>query len=298
MKTISSQSKTPLGAIPKREKSALKTAKWPLLMAFLALVGAGFGLWHNHPAPTTPPVLTPTTTAVYAQQLGWKVVGVYPHDPKAFTQGLQWYDGGFYEGTGLEGQSQLRRVEFPSGRVIEKRDLPKEVFGEGITVAGDKIYQLTWQTHIGYVYDRASFKLLKQFTYPDEGWGLTYDGQNLIQSDGSDLLIFLDPQTLAPLRQLPVTKNGKPLKNLNELEWINGEIWANIWQSDEIVRINPTSGQVVSYFDFSNLLPDKMRTGNEDVLNGIAYDADKKRLFLTGKQWPKLFEIKIIDGTT
>ncbi len=301
MKTISNQSRTQSGALQKRDKLAAKSAKWPLLLAFLALSGAGWNVLRTSSAPLAPTVTQTTTQTiapVYAQKLGWKVVGIYPHDAKAFTQGLQWHDGGFYEGTGLEGQSQLRRVEFPSGHVSKQRDLPKEVFGEGITLAGDKIYQLTWQTHIGYVYDRASFKLLSQFTYANEGWGLTYDGQNLVQSDGSDNLTYLDPQNLTPVRQLPVTMNGQPVKNLNELEWINGEIWANLWQTDKVVRINPETGQVNSYFDFTDLLPDKMRTGNEDVLNGIAYDADKKRLFLTGKQWPKLFEIKIIDGTT
>ncbi len=160
MKTISTQS----GTLAKPKNGPVKAAKWPLLVAFLALCGAGFGVLRSRPAPFAPPTtqtLTQATTPVYAQKLGWKVVGVYPHDAKAFTQGLQWFEGGFYEGTGLEGESQLRRLEFPSGRVLQKRDLPKDVFGEGITLAGDKIYQLTWQSHIGYVYDRASFKLLK-----------------------------------------------------------------------------------------------------------------------------------------
>lgn len=310
MKTFSSQSTTQSGTqsgtktgrksgAANRGNAPSKSQKWPLLLGFLALVGAGVGVLHHSPATPTPaPQLTQTTATVYAQKLGWKVVGTYPHDPKAFTQGLLWGNGGFYEGTGLEGQSQLRRVEFPSGHVLKKHDLPNEVFGEGLALADDKLYQLTWQSHIGYVYDRATFRLLSQFTYPNEGWGLTYDGKYLIQSDGSNVLTYLEPQPISPVRQLPVTMNGQPVNNLNELEWIDGEIWANIWQTDKIVRIDPATGQVRSYFDFTDLLPDNARTGDEDVLNGIAYDADKKRLFLTGKKWPKLFEIKVIDGTT
>jgi glutamine cyclotransferase len=297
MKTLSSAS------VRAREqaKTPAPTAKWPLFLAFFALCGAGFGVWRSRAVQVSQisQATQQTTQAptVYAEKLGWKVIGIHPHDVRAFTQGLTWHEGGFYEGTGQEGKSQLRRVEFPSGRVLQKRNLPPEVFGEGIALAGDKIYQLTWQTRVGYVYDRASFKLLRQFTYPNEGWGLTYDGQNLIQSDGSAILTYLDPQRLQPVRQLKVTMNGQPLARLNELEWVNGEIWANVWQSDWVVCIDPISGQVLRYFDFKNLLPDKMRTGREDVLNGIAYDAEKKRLFLTGKWWPKLFEIKVLDGT-
>lgn len=297
MKTLSSAS------VRAREqaKAPAPTAKWPLLLAFFVLCGAGFGVWRARPATVsqisqaTPQTTQPAT--IYAEKLGWKVIGIHPHDTKAFTQGLVWHDGGFYEGTGQEGKSQLRRVEFPSGRVLQKRNLPGEVFGEGIALAGDKIYQLTWTSRIGYIYDRDSFKLLRQFTYPNEGWGLTYDGQHLIQSDGTSILTYLDPQSLQPVRQLKVTMNGQPLARLNELEWVNGEIWANVWQSDWVVCIDPISGQVLRYLDFKNLLPDKMRTGREDVLNGVAYDADKKRLFLTGKWWPKLFEIKVLDGT-
>ena len=297
MKTISSSAAGPVNA----RKTRARPAKWPLLATLLVLISAGFGLWRLRLAPVAQnptPLTTLDDTPVYAQKLGWKVTGIHPHDPQAFTQGLVWYESGFYEGTGMEGKSQLRRIEFPSGNVLQKRDLPKEVFGEGIALAGDKIYQLTWTSRTGYVYDRATFKLLRQFTYPNEGWGLTYDGKNLIQSDGSSVLTYLDLQSLQPVRQVEVSMNGKPLSDLNELEWVEGEIWANVWQTEQVVCIDPQSGQVRRYFDFKNILPDRMRTGREDVLNGIAYDAEKKRLFLTGKWWSKLFEIKVLDGKT
>lgn len=278
-----------------------KPTKWPALLGIVAIVaGSGFGLsrvLHTAPVPTAPATAQVAPAPVIAQKLDWKVQGVYPHDPNAFTQGLLWQNGGFYEGTGIEGKSSLRRVEFPSGKVLQKRELPKEVFGEGVALAGDKLVQLTWRSNLGYVYDRATFDLLKKFTYTNEGWGLTYDGHNLIQSDGTSTLTYLDPQSYQPVRQLKVTMNGQGLKNLNELEWIEGKIWANVWQTDLIVRIDPATGQVNSFLDLAGLLPKKWRTGNEDVLNGIAYDPDKKRLFVTGKQWPRLFEIKVMGGT-
>jgi glutamine cyclotransferase len=279
---------------------------WPALL-LLPLLGAAW-LWQQKPPVSPPPPSTaqvqtapiktaPIKTAPIktARPVSWQVVNSYPHDPQAFLQGLVWHDGGFYESTGLEGRSTLRRVEFPSGKVLQKHALPPEEFGEGLDLWKDKLIQLTWQSRKGYVYDRKSFQKLREWSYQTEGWGLTNDGKNLILSDGSDTLFFFDPEALRPVQQLPVTLNGRPLRNLNELEFINGEVWANVWQTNIIVRIDPRSGVVNSYLDLSGVLPAKLRTGREDVLNGIAYDKEKKRIFIGGKLWPRLFEIKVQD---
>lgn len=228
-----------------------------------------------------------------AQQLPYEVVNSYPHDPTSFTQGLLWHDGVFYEGTGLEGQSKLRRLEFPSGRVLKEINLAPELFGEGLALVDSRLIQLTWKSHRGFVYDLDTFRQLQEFSYDTEGWGLTYDGKNLILSDGSSTLFYIDPQTFKPLRKLAVTMNGKPLAELNELEFIDGEIWSNVWQTDFIVRIDPTSGRVASFLNLKNILAPSDRTGREDVLNGIAYDAEHKRIFITGKLWPRIFEIRV-----
>jgi glutamine cyclotransferase len=228
-----------------------------------------------------------------AQQLSYEVVSSYPHDPSSFTQGLVWHDGALYESTGLKGESKLRRLEFPSGRVRKEVSLASDLFGEGLALVDSRLVQLTWQSHRGFVYDLDTFRQLQEFSYDTEGWGLTYDGKNLILSDGSSNLFYLDPQTFKPIRKLPVTMNGKPLFELNELEFIEGEIWANVWQTDLIVRIDPSTGRVASFLDLKGLLAPSDKTGREDVLNGIAYDSDKKRIFVTGKLWPRLFEIKL-----
>src|SRR5689334_88534 len=225
---------------------------------------------------------------------GYQIVRVYPHDPSAFTQGLQYLDGVFYEGTGLNGRSSIRRVELETGKVLQRRDVPSQHFGEGITVFKSDLVELTWQTHVAFVYDRTSFEPKKQFSYPGEGWGLTHDGTSLIMSDGSDELRYLDPATFAEKRRLKVTAAGAPLRNLNELEYVKGEIFANIWQTDYVVRIAPASGRVTAYIDLRGLLTPAERA-NTDVLNGIAYDEGRDRLFVTGKLWPKLFEIKIVE---
>lgn len=221
-------------------------------------------------------------------------MGRYPHDPAAFLQGLLWHDGGFYESTGLAGRSSLRRVEFPSGRVLRKTALSPELFGEGLALVGNRLVQLTWRSRLGLIYDRDTFKPMGRFAYQTEGWGLTYDGKNLIMSDGSDTLFYLDPTTYKPVRRLRVTLDAEPLRDLNELEWIEGEVWANVWQTDTIVRIDPRTGRVTSYLDLTGILKPSLRTGGEDVLNGIAYDAQKKRIFIGGKLWPRLFEIKVV----
>jgi glutamine cyclotransferase len=243
-------------------------------------------------APPEKPAAAAAQTAP-ARQASYTVVNSYPHDPEAFLQGLLWHEGDFYESTGLEGRSSLRRVDFPSGRVEKITRLSPDLFGEGLALVGDRLVQLTWTTRRGFVYDRESFRLLREFSYQTEGWGITYDGKNLIMSDGSNQLTYLDTESFEPVRKLRVTMDGRPLNLLNELEFINGEIWANVWQQDIIVRIDPNSGQVTSFLNLRGILKPDMRTGSEDVLNGIAYDEHEKRIFVTGKLWPRIFEIQV-----
>ena len=238
------------------------------------------------------------TSALPVQQssvksLDWSVVKAFPHDPAAFTEGLLWHDGALYESTGLEKQSKLRRVDLQSGQVEKNLDLPPQLFGEGLALANNRLYQLTWQTKIGFVYDAKTFKPLAKFNYRNEGWGLTFDGSDLIQSDGTDVLTWRDPKDFAAKRTLKVTRDGAPLRNLNELEWIDGYVWANVWQTDEIVIIDPRDGKVVGQLNLTGLLGAADRTGAEDVLNGIAYDSASKRVFVTGKNWSKLFWIQV-----
>jgi glutaminyl-peptide cyclotransferase len=234
-------------------------------------------------------------TAATIPRYTYRVVQAYPHDPQAFTQGLIFKDGFLYESTGLKGQSSIRKVELSSGKVLMQTQLPDEVFGEGITVWQDKVIGLTWTEGVGFVLDLQTFKLWRRFSYPGEGWGLTHNGRELIMSDGSAELRFLDPVSMRELRRLRVTANGRPLDRLNELEWVNGEIFANVWQTDSVARIDPKTGHVVGWIDLSGLLPAGDRGGGRvDVLNGIAYDAKGKRLFVTGKLWPKLFEIVLV----
>ena len=235
-----------------------------------------------------------TTVRAPVPTLGYRVVASYPHDRGAFTEGLQYVDGQLYEGTGLNGQSELRQVDLANGAVLRRCALPQQAFGEGITVLNGKIYQLTWQNSTGMVYDQASFGLLRLFTYPGQGWGLTNDGQQLIMSDGTPTLRWLDPESLHETRRVAVYDDHGPVVNLNELEYVDGAILANIWQTDRIARIDPQSGAVTAWIDLSGLLGPDDRTQPVDVLNGIAYDAASKRLFVTGKNWPKLFEIELV----
>jgi len=223
----------------------------------------------------------------------YRIVRVYPHDPNAFTQGLQYVDGVLYEGTGLNGRSSIRKVALETGKVLQQRALPAEHFGEGITVFKNDLFELTWQTHVAFVYDRETFEPRKRFSYPGEGWGLTSDGANLIMSDGTSQLRVIDPSTFTEKRRINVTAAGQPLRELNELEYVKGEIFANIWQTDFIARVAPESGRVTGYIDLRGLLTPSERA-NTDVLNGIAYDAAHDRLFVTGKLWPKLFEIQVV----
>jgi len=229
---------------------------------------------------------------------GYEVVASYPHDPSAFTQGLLLEDGVFYESTGRRGQSSLRKVDLETGEVLKIRNLPGVYFGEGAAIAGDKIVQITWRSQKGFVYDKNTFELLETFSYPGEGWGLTYDGRSLIMSDGTAVLRYLDPATLKETGKLEVYSENGPVTNLNELEYVEGEIFANIWGSDRIAKVDPETGRVKGWIDLSGLLPEKDRKGGEDVLNGIAYDPGKKRLFVTGKLWPKLYEIRIVPAET
>jgi len=231
-----------------------------------------------------------------SQIQGYEIVHTYPHDPRAFTQGLLYVDGHLYESTGLRGQSSIRMLDLNTGRVLQKYDLPADYFGEGLTDWGSTLVQLTWQAHKGFVYDRFSFALLRTFSYAGEGWGLTHDDKQLIMSDGTSYLRFLDPKSFRETRRIHVsTENGQEIPDLNELEYVRGEIYANIWHSDRIARISPKTGKLLGWIDL-NGLRDPSTTANPDaVLNGIAYDAKENRLFVTGKLWPKLYEIKVVS---
>ncbi len=224
----------------------------------------------------------------------YRVIHAYPHDEQAFTQGLVYLDGHLYESTGLKGHSSLREEDLDTGRILRFQQVPDQYFAEGLTNWGSTLIQLTWQAHIALVYDRATFRLLKTFHYEGEGWGLTQDGKDLILSDGSATLRFLDPTTFREVRHLIVKDRGVPVTQLNELEFIHGQIYANVWHSDRIARISPANGNVLSWIDLTGLLPDSQRPSPEAVLNGIAYDAARNRIFVTGKLWPKLFEIELI----
>ncbi|OYT73271.1 MAG: glutamine cyclotransferase [Armatimonadetes bacterium CP1_7O] len=246
----------------------------------------------QEPPSSNPP---PTTTASESEPpvYRYRIVNTFPHDRNAFTQGLEFHNGYLYESTGLKGQSSLRKVELRTGRVLQIHRLPQEYFAEGITLFGDRIYQLTWQNGVCFVYNANSFRQMTQFRYDGEGWGLTNDGKYLIMSDGSETITFRDPETFAEVRKITVRAQGKPVKNLNELEYIDGEIWANIWYSDMIARIDPQTGIVKAWVDMEGLpVPNR---GSEEVLNGIAYDRQNKRIFVTGKNWSKLFEIELVE---
>lgn len=238
--------------------------------------------------PTGGPQRRPTTVA------GYQLVRSYPHDPQAFTQGLVFVEGVLYESTGLNGRSGIRKVKLETGEVLQVQPLESRFFGEGIAVVGDRIIQLTWQSGVGFVYDRASFQRQRTFTYAGEGWGLTYDGRRLIMSDGTATLRFLDPQTLKETGRVEVRDAGRPVPQLNELEVVKGEILANVWQTERIVRISPKTGEVLGWIDMRGLLTPS-EASRVDVMNGIAYDAKNDRLFVTGKYWPKLFEIRLIS---
>ncbi len=233
----------------------------------------------------------------------YEIVKTYPHDPKAFTEGLFFYNGFLYESTGETGKSDLRKVELETGKVVQQIKLPKDIFGEGTTTLNGKIYQLTWQSEKGFVYDAETFKLLREFTYQGDGWGLTNDGTNLYMTDSTHVIRVIDPETFKTIKTLVVLReDGKPLMQINELEYIKGEIWSNVWHSEEpnilgkenyIARIDPNSGKLLGWIDLGGISPDDVQRGSENTLNGIAYDAANDRIFVTGKNWKNLFEIKV-----
>lgn len=225
-----------------------------------------------------------------------RVVARYPHDPAAFTQGLVIVDGQLYEGTGQFGESSLRHVDLETGQVLERVDLPKRWFGEGITDWQDEIVQLTWRAGVGLRYERATLEPRGQFSIKGEGWGLTQDGRHWIMSDGSAELRFLDPADGRELRRLRVMDGAQSVRHLNELEYVRGEIWANLWYQDRLVRIDPTDGRVLGYIDLSNLWPVGTGRSRDQVLNGIAFDRESGLLFVTGKLWPWLYQVEVVDG--
>lgn len=237
-------------------------------------------------------------TKIPVQAYNYEIVNTYPHDPKAFTQGLEFHKGVLYEGTGgQEGDdffSSLRKVDYTTGKVLKKYDVPREYFAEGITIFNDQIYQLTWREMTAFVYD-LDFNLIREFRYSGQGWGLTHDDTNLIMSDGTHVIRFVDPKDFKTVRTIVVNdENGNPVMQLNELEYVKGEIWANIWQSGWIVRIDPATGRLLGRIDLNSLMADEQAKNDKaDVLNGIAYDPEGDRLFVTGKQWKRLFEIKV-----
>ena len=277
------------------------------------LVGAGFvGLLvvgalalgqrnDDDPAPEEAPaveevdLVDPGTTApAIPVAYDVRVVARHPHADDAFTQGLLWHDGALYESTGLEGRSSLRRWDLETGRISRREELDDDLFAEGLALVGDELFQLTWQDEVLLVYDRESFRKLREIPYEGEGWGLCYDGEHLVMSDGSDELTFRDPESFEVQRRLRVRKLGRPLRMLNELECVDGAIWANVWQRDDIVRIDPRTGHVTAVVDASGLLEPAERRGT-DVLNGIAWLPESERFLVTGKLWPAAFEIELVE---
>lgn len=254
-----------------------------IILAFGSFCFIGCQASHQ---PTKP---TDTNIPVYSYQ----IINEYLHDATSFTQGLYYDNGYFYESSGLYGQSELRKIDPITGNITEVRRLSEEYFGEGITALGDEIYQLTWKSHIGFVYNNFDFSLNSTFTYATEGWGLTTDGLNLIMSDGTNKIFYIDPDTFKVVKVLDVVDGERPIVNINELEYINGEIFANIWHVDYIACISPETGQVVRWIDMRDLMDHQVDWSEENVLNGIAYDKDNKRLFVTGKRWPYIYEVEL-----
>ena len=232
---------------------------------------------------------------IVPKKYGYKVVHTYPHDRNAFTQGLVFDNGKFFESTGEENGSSLREVELETGKVIRQHDLDASLFGEGIALVRDRIYEITWKNKVGFVYNKSDFKLINKIYYPTEGWGMTTMDDKIILSDGSNVLYIYEPDNFTVISKIEVYDNEKKRDSLNELEYINGEIWANIWINDHIARIDPTTGKVLGYINLKGILPASEREPATDVLNGIAYDEKGKRIFITGKRWPKLFEIKVTE---
>jgi glutaminyl-peptide cyclotransferase len=266
----------------------LTLIRLPLLLLLLATQLTGCG----EVGPRDEP-FADTSVAGGVRTYRAVIVQGFPHDPQAFTQGLEYHGGYLYESIGREGRSALRRVDLTSGRVLQEHRLDDQYFAEGLTILNDRIYQLTWKHGRGFVYDRETFAVLDSFSYTGEGWGLANDGTSLIMSDGTNVLRFLDPDTRAVTRTISVRRAGTPVTYLNELEYIDGQIWANVWMSEWIMRIDPQSGNVIGMIDAQRLRPTLGPTDRSDVLNGIAHDPETGRVFLTGKLWPRLFEVEI-----
>lgn len=298
------------GPAPRREA----TASSPMRIAAVALVIVLFSfgtIWlrtngqtrhDTHDDDGTPPATHASDTghapptkhaSTRPEALRVNVLATHPHDPEAFIQGLQMIDGQLYEGTGLEGHSQLRRIQLPTWSVVQHVDLPADVFGEGIAVVGDRIFEITWRDHVAYVWNRQTFERITDFHYEGEGWGLCYDGTHLVMSDGSDTLFFRDPSTFEVVRQVHVRRSGHAVDQLNELECVDGVVYANIWQTDRIARIDPADGRVTGWIDASGLLSAEERY-DADVLNGITWLPDSHRFLITGKLWPRSFEVEFV----
>ena len=266
-----------------------------IIALILLLVFAAGGVFYfyskNTPAiPDAPSSVTPAPALMQVSN-----INSFPHDTAAFTEGLQFIDGFLYESTGEKGTSYLKKIDLPTGKTVKSLKLKDEYFGEGVTVLGNKIYQLTYQEHTGFVYKRDDFSLIKTFSFPFEGWGMTTDGKQLIMSDGSNIIHFYDPNTLTETSRISVQDNNGMLSNVNELEWIDNYIYSNVWQTHYILKIDPKTGLVVAKADISDAIKAALPQGFDsdmNVLNGIAYDAATKKIYITGKNWPKLFEIK------
>jgi glutaminyl-peptide cyclotransferase len=269
----------------------------PVCAATLLLMTAAKPEAAVHAAPAQAAAKAAKPAASPATEYGYKVVKSYAHDRRSFTQGFEFRAGVIYESTGREGMSWIRRWKLDTGEVLQQVDLSPQYFGEGITVLNQRITQLTYKTETGFVYDQTSFKQLRQFHYPGEGWGLTNDGQRIFMSDGSAQIRVWDANTLKETGRITVRDGAKEVEALNELEYIRGEIWANIWLTDKIVRFSPKDGRVTGWIDLAGILTPAERTG-ADVLNGIAFDSIGDRIFVTGKLWPKVFEIKLVPKTS
>lgn len=280
------------------------------MIFFTAILAFGCSDGVNAVKPNINAVNANTTKSAALPVYGYEVVKIYPHDPKAFTEGLYYHDGFIYESTGQEGRSSLRKVELETAKIVQKFDLPPEDFGEGISLLNGKIYQLTWRQGICRVFDAKTFKLLKELHYQGDGWGMTTDGSALYMTQGTHVMKVLDPETFKQAQTVAVMReDSKPLMQINELEWIKGEIWANVWHSEQadilgkpnyIARIEPATGKLLGWIDLANISPDDQPKTNdpndpkaENTLNGIAYDREKDRIFVTGKNWKNLYEIKI-----
>jgi glutamine cyclotransferase len=279
-----------------RGRSRASAAMIALSTLGLVVTAGAFGACSDgeqQPAATADGMATAAPATPKTPGYTVDVVAEYPHDTAAFTQGLLWHEGRLFESTGQVGTSNIREVTLASGKVVRQQDLEEPHFGEGIVILGPTLYQITWQSGMAFTYDWKTFKRTGEFRYDGEGWGLTTDGTSIIMSNGSNVLIYRDPKTFAATKAVEVKDHGNTVPQLNELEWVKGEIWANVWQKDSIARIDPATGEVTGWIDLTGILPPLDRTGKEDVLNGIAYDAATDKIHVTGKLWPKVYEIRV-----